>query len=339
MFALPDIAKLTLDLLAQIPQGKVATFQGIAIALGDPIAARAVGVILSQHKEDGPWHRVVGYDGAVAEDQAQRLQAEGVPVGAGRVLSLAKHLFRDFQSEKPLQRLQEMQNEIRKRMRLTPDRKEYQTVGGVDLSYAGAQGVAAYVRLDLPSLKILDVQTLAQEVRFPYIPSYLAFRELPVMLALLQKLKEHDALADITFVDGTGTLHHRQAGIASQLGVMLDIPTIGITKSLLHGEPERDLRKLKSGDLCYIRMGSEWAGAAIQPKADADPFFVSPGHRIDLEMALELSWICLKHAGWLPEPIQQAHRASRAAAQEIQRCAVARDKKELGLFDNRAPEP
>jgi deoxyribonuclease V len=338
MFALPDIEKITLELVAQIPKGRVSTFREIAIALGDPIAARAVGSILSQHKKDSPWHRVVGYDGAATEEQAHGLHAEGVPVRDGRILSFAKYLFREFQSDTPLQKLQAIQNEIRAKMRLTPDKKDYQTVGGVDLSYARAQGVGAYVRLELPSLQTRDVQTLAQTVRFPYVPSYLAFRELPVMLALLQQLKEREALADITFVDGTGTLHHRQAGIASQLGVMLDIPTIGITKSLLHGEPEKNLKTLASGEVCYIRIGGQWAGAAIQPKANAEPFFVSPGHRIDLETALELSWLALKDDGHLPEPIQQAHDASRHAAQELKRQNVPSQKSsQLGLFDRSVP--
>ncbi len=335
MMELPDIEKITLDLVAQIPKGKVSTFQAIAMALGDPIAARTVGSILSQHRQDGCWHRVVGYDGRATEDQAQRLQAEGIPVRDGRVLSLTKYLFRDFQSEKPLQRLQEIQKDIREKMRLTPDQKEYHTVGGIDLSYTGAQGVGAYIRLELSSLKTLDVQTLAQVVRFPYIPSYLAFRELPVMLALLQQLTERGALADITFVDGTGTLHHRQAGIASQLGVMLDVPTIGITKSLLHGEPEKNLNSLKPGEVCYIRIEGHWCGAAIQPRAGTEPFFVSPGHRIDLETALELSWLALQDDGRLPEPIQQAHDASRHAAQALKRQAAPTTSKnhQMGLFD------
>jgi alkylated DNA nucleotide flippase Atl1 len=82
MLALPDIEKITLELVAQIPQGKVATFREIALALGDPIAARAVGSILAQHKRDCPSHRVVSFDGTVTEEQAQLLQAEGVPVKA-----------------------------------------------------------------------------------------------------------------------------------------------------------------------------------------------------------------------------------------------------------------
>ncbi len=332
MFALPDIEKITLELVAQIPKGKVATFREVALALGDPIAARAVGSILAQHKHDCPTHRVISFGGTVTDEQAQLLQAEGVPIRDGRVFSLSKFLFREFRSDKPLQKLQEIQNEIRKKMRLAPDRADYHTVGGVDLSYAGSLGVAAYVRLELSSLRVLDTQTLAQEVRFPYIPSYLAFRELPVMLALLQKLKDQDALADITFVDGTGTLHHRQAGIASQLGVMLDIPTIGITKSLLHGEPEKDLKTVAPGEICYIRIGGERAGAALRPTAHSEPFFVSPGHRVDLETALELTQCVLKSESLLPEPIQHAHNASRRAAQELKQQTANRPPKQLELF-------
>ncbi len=332
MFALPDIERITLELVAQIPKGKVATFREIALALGDPIAARAVGSILAQHKHDCPSYRVISFDGTVTEEQAQLLQAEGVPVKEGRVLSLSKFLFREFRSDKPLQKLQQIQNAIRAQMRLVPDRTEYHTVGGVDLSYAGTQGVAAYVRCELDSLKVLDTQTLAQEVRFPYIPSYLAFRELPVMLALLQKLKDQNSLAEITFVDGTGTLHHRQAGIASQLGVVLDIPTIGITKSLLHGEPERDLKTLAPREICYIRIAGERAGAALRPTEDAEPFFISPGHRIDLETALELTIRALTSESTLPEPIQHAHNASRHAAQALKQRPASKTQ-QLGLFD------
>ncbi|MCS6936945.1 MAG: endonuclease V [Candidatus Bipolaricaulota bacterium] len=331
---LPDIETITLELVAQIPKGRVATFREIALALGDPIAARAVGSILAQHKRDSPSHRVVSFDGRVTEEQAKLLQAEGVPIKDGRVLSLNKFLFREFRSDKPLQRLQQIQHEIRARMRLAPDRKEYRTVGGIDLSYAGEHGVAAYARLELESLRVLDTQTLAQTVRFPYIPSYLAFRELPVMLALLHKLKDQNALADMTFVDGTGTLHHRQAGIASQLGVMLDIPTIGITKSLLHGEPEIDLKTLAPNEICYIRIAGERAGAALRPSEDAEPFFISPGHRVDLETAIELTLRTLTSDSALPVPIQHAHETSRRAAQALkQQTAQTRKSSQLGLFD------
>ncbi|MCX8103348.1 MAG: endonuclease V [Candidatus Bipolaricaulota bacterium] len=332
MLELPDIETITVELVAQIPKGRIATFREIAIALGDPIAARAVGSILAQHKHDCPSYRVISFDGTVTDEQAKLLQAEGIPVRGGRVLSVNKLLFREFRTGKPLQKLQEIQNDIRKKMHLTPDRADYRTVGGVDLSYAGTQGVAAYVRLELDSLSVLDTQTLAQEVRFPYIPSYLAFRELPVMLALLQKLKDQDSLADMTFVDGTGTLHHRQAGIASQLGVMLDIPTIGITKSLLHGEPERDLKTLAPNEICYIRIAGERAGAALRPREDAEPFFVSPGHRVDLETAIELAQRALTRDSLLPEPIQRAHNTSRQAAQTIKGKSARKDH-QLSLFD------
>ncbi len=335
MFALPDIERITVELVAQIPKGKVATFREIACALGDPIATRAVGSILAQHTEDCPSYRVVGFDGTVTDEQARLLQAEGVPVKDKRVLSLNAFLFREFRSDKPLQKLQEIQRDIRARMILVPDKREYRTLGGIDLSYAGAQGVAAYVRLDLNSLRVLDTQTLAQQVRFPYIPSYLAFRELPVMLALLQKLKAQNALADMTFVDGTGTLHHRQAGIASQLGVMLDIPTIGITKSLLHGEPDKDPTALAPGEICPIRIGGVQAGAAIRPSNGAEPFFVSVGHRVDLETALELTLRALPSGSSLPEPIQCAHQASRQAAQALkQHKTQVRQGHQLGLFDD-----
>jgi hypothetical protein len=139
--------------------------------LAIPIAARAVGSILAQHKRDCPSHRVVSFDGTVTEEQAQLLQAEGVPVKGGRVLSLTKFLFRDFGSEKPSRNSKRSKTPSERRCasslidRTIAPRAEWIS------SYVGTQGVAAYVRLELPSLTLIETHTLTQEVRFPYIPA------------------------------------------------------------------------------------------------------------------------------------------------------------------------
>jgi deoxyribonuclease V len=349
LLELPDLSQFTRDLLQQIPCGRVTTYQALAIALGDKIAARAIPQLIAPSRGDPqcPTHRVLASDGAVLGGSAieraekiQRLQAEGVCVRDGRVVPLSKYLFRDFRCEAPLTRLQRSQLEARQRLSLRPERSSYHTVGGIDLSYAGAQGVAAYVCLERSTLKLMRVDTEAQEVRFPYIPSYLAFRELPVMLALMRRLKETPRLGEITLVDGNGTLHQRHAGIASQLGVLLDVATIGITKSLLYGEPEKDLRALRPGEVCYIVASGEKLGAAIRSSPTMEPFFVSPGHKIDLESAIEIARACLEE-GRLPEPIQLAHDASREAAQQLkaQRAESAKpapppkSSSQLGLFE------
>jgi deoxyribonuclease V len=325
MLELPDLAQIILKLLQQIPKGRVATYQALAVALGDKIAARVIPQLMAPYENDPSslGYKVIQSDGAIPakteserREKEQRLQAEGISVKNGQVISLSNYLFRDFQCDAPLVKLQRRQLEARERLVLQSERNSYRTVGGIDLSYAGPVGVAAYVSVQLPARALVRADVEAQEVRFPYIPSYLAFRELPVMFALMQKLKDRAHLADITLVDGNGTLHHRHAGIACQLGVMLDVATIGITKSLLYGHPEKKLELLKPGDVCYLEGDGEKLGAAIQSQSQTEPFFVSPGHKIDLETAIEITRACLGE-GRLPEPIQLAHNTSREAAQAL----------------------
>ena len=325
MLELPDLSQITQELLQQIPRGNVTTYQALAIALGDKIAARVIPQLIAPYESDPNsfCHKVIQSDGLIpAKTEAERtekvhrLQVEGIPIQNGQVVPLSKFLFRSFQCDAPLIKLQKTQFETRERLSLRPERSSYRTAGGIDLSYAGSQGVAAYVSVELPSLQLARADVEAQEVRFPYIPSYLAFRELPVMLALMKKLKDSEKLADITLVDGNGTLHHRRAGIACQLGVMLDVATIGITKSLLYGHPEQELASLTPGEVCYIEADGEKLGAALQSKPNVEPFFVSPGHKINLETAIEIARACLSE-GRLPEPIQLAHDTSQEATQSL----------------------
>ncbi len=337
MLFLPDLVQITAELLRQIPRGKVTTYKSIAIALGDKLATRIVPSLLASHKDEANslTHKVVQSDGTVTgkteEERTQKirlLQAENIFVIDGHVAPLEKFLFRNFKCDAPLVKLQRLQLEAKEKLSLRAEQASYKTIGGIDLSYAGSLGIATYVSVELQAKKLLISQTEAQQVKFPYIPSYLAFRELPAMLALMQKLKTENKLAEITLVDGNGTLHHRHAGIACQLGVLLDVATIGITKSLLYGRAEKDLQKLQPGEVCYIEADGQKLGAAFQSKPKTEPFFISPGHKIDLETAIEIARACLGE-GRLPEPIQLAHDASQEAAQSYKSKPTSQ-KKTLG---------
>lgn len=311
-----------MELLLQIPKGKVTTYRALAVALGDPIASRAVGRIMAANEQPDyyPCYKVVHSDGRVGKysslegpaEKIRRLRADGVPITGDRISGFAQYLFNDFDSDKPLKRLSEVQKEIVSRVSLEPDRT-YRTVGGVDVSYGGTlygeTPVAAYTGFEIETKRPFAVETLEQQINFPYIPSYLAFRELPILVALLGKVREKDRLADVVMVDGNGLLHQRSAGIATHLGVLLDIPTIGIAKSLLVGEMERDI--LETGEWSYIRVDGERRGAVVQTKARTKPIYVSPGHRIDLATAVELTLRLSSHK--VPEPIRAAHRASQEA--------------------------
>jgi len=291
--------------------------------LGDEVAARAIGQIMAHNDqpERYPCYKVVHSDGTVGEysapggreEKIRRLRAEGILIRDGRVLNLRRYLFTEFKSSRPLGRLRQLQEELSRRIVLEPDRTKYQTVAGVDVSYVkatrGEEAIAGYAMFELDGLRRLHERTLAQRISFPYIPTYLAFRELPLLQRLLQGVRVAGQLADVVFVDGNGILHPRHAGIASHLGVLLDIPTIGITKSLLCGEV--DLRGLEPGEVRYIVLRGARVGAAIRLSPRGAPIYVSPGHRIDLETAVKLT-LRASSGHRLPEPIRAAHSLSKA---------------------------
>jgi len=320
---IPDLRKAALELLLQVPRGKVTTYRALAIALGDPIASRAVGQIMAANEEPDryPCYKVVHSDGRVGAysgpggeaAKIERLRAEGIPVHGGRIPNLKEYVFYSFKSAKPLTRLRKLQEELSERVRRTPLRGDYQTAGGVDLSYPDNwTGVGAYVLMELGGGRPLATEVARFEISFPYIPTYLAFRELPVLLPLLERVKEQGRLADVILVDGSGILHPRHVGIASHLGVLLDAPTVGVTKSLLYGEV--DLSGMEAGEVRSVidPQSGDAIGAAIKTQERAEPIFVSVGHGIDLEGAIELVLrLSLKK---LPEPIRLAHLASKEAA-------------------------
>jgi deoxyribonuclease V len=342
----PDLRQEVLELLLQIPKGKVTTYHALAVALGDELAARAVGQILAQNDqpERYPCYKVVHSSGEIgaysapggSAAKAAKLRAEGVPVQDGRVVDLRKYLFTDFKSSRPLQRLRQLQEELSGAISLEPLPKEPRTVAGVDVAYSysqgrGEQAVAGYALLELAGQPI-GQETLEREVAFPYIPTYLAFRELPLLLELLERVRGSGRLADVVMVDGNGILHPRHAGIASHLGVLLGTPTIGITKSLLCGQV--DLQGMKVKEVRYVLLGGERVGAAIRLSERAQPIFVSPGSGIDLEGAVELT-LALASSHRLPEPIRLAHELCSAAARAPARAEAGKGRKtgqmELGL--------
>ncbi len=319
----PNLKKFTLELLLQIPQGKVTTYRALALALGDAIAVRAVGQIMADNEQPDiyPCYKVVHSDGRVGEYSAPggtaakiaKLQADGIPIQNGCIENFEEYVFYQFETSKPLSRLRKLQEELSERVAREPLRREYQTVGGVDLSYDGPWvGVGAYIGMDLASERLLMSESMRVDVSFPYIPSYLAFRELPVLLPLLEHLQSTKKLADVILVDGSGILHPRHVGIASHLGVLLDVPTVGVTKSLLYGKV--DLKNMNPKEVRWVidPKNNETIGAAVKTRERADPVFVSIGHGIDLDTAVKLV-LQLSHQR-LPEPIHRAHLASKAAA-------------------------
>lgn len=184
--------------------------------------------------------------------------------------------------------------------------QELQRVAGVDVSYrrSGDQFHAAVVVLDYQSMCILETATASGEVFFPYIPGLLSFRELPILLQAFRKLS---IPPDLILADAQGVAHPRRLGLASHLGLWLDLPTVGCAKSRLCGEGA--VPNGERGAWTPLYDDGEVVGRAVRTKARVKPLYISAGHKIDLQSAAEVVLQCCR--GYrLPEPTRQAHLLS-----------------------------
>lgn len=297
------------------------TYGDLARALGDKAAARWVGTWMLDHphEADCPCHRVVRATGEPGlyiaggpDAKLTRLRDEGVAVRDGRV-DPAAHVP-ELRSTSPLRALSEFQVSVPRRLTLSPLQRPPGLVAAIDVAYAAPGiGVVAFVLLDPDSLETQWQQTRELPVAFPYISGYLAFRELPLMLEAWRTATAAGMSADVVFIDGNGYLHPRRAGIASCFGLIADVPTIGIGKSLLCGRV--DLNEMTAADRRAVIHDEELIGVALKSKDDSSPVFVSPGHRIDFDGAADLTRRMMgRHR--LPEPVHRADRLSKRAVSE-----------------------
>lgn len=179
-------------------------------------------------------------------------------------------------------------------------------VAGVDISVPRTGKIArgAIVVLSYPGPELIEIQIAEQEIDFPYIPGLLSFREAPVILSACEKLS---TTPDLVLVDGQGIAHPRRLGIASHLGLLWDKPTIGCAKSRLCGKhaPVGTER----GDSAKLVDGKETIGAVLRTRTNIKPLFISTGHKISLETAVQ--WVLNCSSGYrLPEPTRLAHQAA-----------------------------
>jgi len=199
-----------------------------------------------------------------------------------------------------------LQKELREEIRLIPLEHEPTLIGGCDVSMNrfAKEGFAGFVTLTYPGMELIDHAAVKDTIPMPYIPGLLSFREIPMLMKAWEKLKQKP---DVLVVDGIGIAHPRRLGIASHLGLMLGIPTIGCAKSVLTGiydEPSNE-----PGDYSYLRDSknpNEILGAALRTKRNVKPVFISPGHLITLKDSVRLVMNSVrKHR--LPEETRYAH--------------------------------
>ncbi len=211
-----------------------------------------------------------------------------------------------------------IQRKLAERLILKDSFSSSDFIGGMDVSNdlhdPHSMVYASSVILNKQTLQIEEGATIAQFQSFPYIPGFLGFREAPALVEVFKRLNYRP---EIILIDGHGISHPRRLGIASHLGVLLDIPTIGVAKSILVGHPAYHLGEGKGERVPLVWKG-EKIGIILRTKMRCNPLIISTGHRISLESAVEIVMQCLTRYR-LPEPTRQAHIAANRCRRETKK--------------------
>jgi deoxyribonuclease V len=218
--------------------------------------------------------------------------------------------------------------------------RDIRTVAGLDASFllTGSQAlkgpanrwsrlrdanraIGCVVKYRFPEMEELERSYAILPLDFPYIPGLLSFREIPVLLAALRKLQ---SMPDLLFCDAQGFAHPRRLGLASHLGVVLDLPTIGCAKSLLIGTHEALPQMAGSWTpLLDEKAAGERIGAVLRTRNGVNPIYLSQGHRVSLETSIRLT-LAVTDGYRIPRPTRNADRF----ASEIKRKVLAGDVSE-----------
>ena len=294
----------TYDLVRQIPDGMVSSYGAVAQALGDKVASRAVGRMMNQNPDADtmPCYKIVHSNGQLGgfglgiDDKIRRLNEVRISVEKGKIIDFDKIFFNNFKTEFPLKKLREEQINLSKKVKLSDDFKTIKTVAGFDVSYPKNEfdhACGACVVMDYKTKEIVEKKTIFWETVFPYISTYLFYREFPIIRELFNILKSEPT---VFMFDGNGILHPFGFGLASQAGVTLDVPSIGVAKSLLYGD-------IKNNDV-FINC-KKHGFAHYSSKHIKRPIFVSPGHKISFKTTEKVVKHFSKYK--IPEPLRQAH--------------------------------
>lgn len=182
--------------------------------------------------------------------------------------------------------------------------RKLRLVAGVDLAFATNrdEGIAGVVVWDVVAGEVVEQHVIRRPVGFPYIPGLLSFREAPAILAVLRKLRcEPDAF----MFDGQGLAHPRRFGLACHVGVLIDRPSLGCAKSVLVGTYRTPA--LSRGSSTRLIAGGDCVGRAVRTRDNVKPVYVSVGHRLSLETAVEIT-LATGNGYRLPAPTRLADK-------------------------------
>jgi deoxyribonuclease V len=319
----PAFRGLVEQALLQVPAGRVTTYGDLARALGDVRAARAIGEVLSTNPSPVrvPCHRVVMVDGSLGgyafggpEAKARKLRGEGLAVRAGVVQDLDEVAVRAFDLDPLFENLSKRQQQLAKRVSLGRCPAPAVAIG-VDASYTAADG-AAYAAACAVQIETGDEIASAVapfDAPIPYVPGYLAFRELPGIVAAVRKLPSVARRRAVLLVDGQGILHPRRCGIASMAGLELDMPAVGAAKGKLVGRVSPRARHFGAFEGRSVSILGEARGFELSRPRGGAALYVSPGTGITQLQSAELVARLTRMDEPSPGPIVLADKMSRDA--------------------------
>ncbi len=200
---------------------------------------------------------------------------------------------------------------------LQPLPSSFEILGSSDIGYVPAidRLVAVMLTFRWPGLELLETSHVVAPIEFPYIPGLLSFREIAHLIVAFSRLSHPP---DILLCDGQGIAHPRHLGLASHLGLCLDIPTVGCAKKRLCGS--HDPFDLRRGNYTSLRYKGQTVGYVFCTRDNVKPVYISPGHMADLETSRQLIERCLGRYR-IPEPLRQAHNTATQLRQRLKASA------------------
>ncbi len=207
-----------------------------------------------------------------------------------------------------LDKLIKLQEELKSRIKIEEFKSDVKIVAGCDASFPAGKTLGICVNLKFPGLSIVEISYTWVKTHFPYIPTFLSFRELPALLQAYRNLKYKP---DLILIDGQGIAHPRGLGIASHFGIVTGKPTIGVAKSRLFGSFSNQLSYEKGKYVYLFGDHHEIIGAVVRTRDRVKPVFVSPGNFITVSDSIK--WVLKLSKGFrLPEPTRVADKISKS---------------------------
>ena len=206
----------------------------------------------------------------------------------------------------------EIQLQLRQRMEREDRIPHVKHVAGADLAFdlrgrgswrtGEGRAIAGVIVYRFPDMQEVERASSIQPLKFPYVPGLLSFREIPALLAAFELLR---VSPDLIFCDGQGYAHPRRFGLACHLGLLLDVPSIGVAKSLLTGKCKEPGRRAGSSSPLVDAHSGEEIGAAVRMADGVKPVYVSQGHRISLATAIDFT-LSVNDGFRIPRPTREA---------------------------------